>query len=212
MIPTDNSTNQIIGSDYGVSPSGGVGGSFTPTSIAGLLAWWDFSALALNNNDPISSVSDSSGNSNNLSQATGINQPLFKTNITNGKAMGLFDGINDEMTCPLTATTNPITIFTLIRPLTSFAVNTSFLGCSAAGGLELRFNTSGKQEALNANVVSIGTATNAESLNVAVDLGFTYNTSGNFAFYTNGIANGSGTNFTPFSASTVVVGESVAPL
>lgn len=71
------------------------GAGFTPASIANLAAWYRADALALANNAAVSSWPDGSGTANTLSQATGGNQPLFKTNIVNGKPVVRFDGIDD---------------------------------------------------------------------------------------------------------------------
>lgn len=66
-------------------------GPFTPADVDDLLAWWDFSALALSNNDPIASASNLAGASHALSQSTEAQRPLFKTNVKNGRAAALWD-------------------------------------------------------------------------------------------------------------------------
>jgi hypothetical protein len=71
------------------------GAGFTPASIADLAGWYRADALALANNAPVASWADGSGTGNLLSQGTGVSQPLFKTNIVNGKPVVRFDGAND---------------------------------------------------------------------------------------------------------------------
>ena len=184
------------------------GPAFVPTQIAGLLTWWDFSALGLSNGAAISSVTDGSGNGNTLTQATGANQPLFQTGIQNGRAMAQFNGTTMNMGSSLTATTKPVTVFSLIRP-TDLTAARAFLGSSVNGGLELRLvTTTGVQSALESGTAVIGSATTGETVNVATSLGFTYDVSGNYAFYSNGSANGTGLTNLTFAASTVVVGAS----
>ena len=69
-----------------------------PSDIAGLKAWYKADAITGHSDgDAISSWSDSSGNGLNLSQASGTNQPLYKTNILNGQPVLRFDGSNDYM-------------------------------------------------------------------------------------------------------------------
>lgn len=83
-----------------------------PTSIANLFAWYKADALTLNNADPVSSWTDSSGNSRHATQATSANQPLFRTNVLNSKPIIEFDGTNDLLQVT----------YTLAQPVTRMAV------------------------------------------------------------------------------------------
>lgn len=65
---------------------------FSPESLSGLVAWFKADALSLNDGDAISSWTDSSGNGNTATQATGSAQPTFKNGIFNGKPVARFDG------------------------------------------------------------------------------------------------------------------------
>lgn len=76
---------------------GRTGGSITPASFAGLQGWWKANDLVLANNDPVSSWADASGNTRTMLQATGANQPLFKTAIYNGLPTVRYDGTNDTL-------------------------------------------------------------------------------------------------------------------
>ncbi len=71
---------------------------FAPTDIVGLQWWFKADSLALSDADPVSSWLDSSGNGYTATQATGINQPLYKTAILNGLPVVRFDGSNDKLT------------------------------------------------------------------------------------------------------------------
>jgi hypothetical protein len=49
-------------------------------------------AQALNDDDAVSTWTDSSGNGNDATQGTGSAKPTFKTNILNGEPVIRFDG------------------------------------------------------------------------------------------------------------------------
>jgi hypothetical protein len=69
-----------------------------PSSISGLTLWLKADSLGLSDGTAVSTWTDSSGTGNNATQATGVNQPIFKTNIVNGKPTVRFDGSNDSLT------------------------------------------------------------------------------------------------------------------
>jgi len=71
--------------------------SILPSDISGLALWLKADALSLNNNDPVASWTDSSGLANDATQATGSKQPLYKTNIVNGKPVVRFDVTDDVL-------------------------------------------------------------------------------------------------------------------
>ncbi|MDD4309258.1 MAG: T9SS type A sorting domain-containing protein [Candidatus Cloacimonetes bacterium] len=63
---------------------------------SGLQMWLDANALTgLNNNDPVSSWTDQSGNAKHAVQDTVNLRPLYKTNIINGKPAIVFDGLTN---------------------------------------------------------------------------------------------------------------------
>jgi hypothetical protein len=66
----------------------------------GLKLWLDASVLTLSNNTAVSSWTDSSGNGYHATQSTGISQPIFKTNIINGKPIVRYDGTDDFLISP----------------------------------------------------------------------------------------------------------------
>lgn len=83
---------------------------FSPMDIPGLRLWLKADSLVLNNNDPVSTWADSSGNGNDATQATGINQPLYITNVVNGNPIVRFDGSNDYMDTPALTCARPNTV------------------------------------------------------------------------------------------------------
>jgi hypothetical protein len=70
---------------------------WTPSDLDSgtLTAWYKADSLSLNDGDGVSSWTDSSGNGNDVSQATSARQPTFETNELNSKPVIRYDGSND---------------------------------------------------------------------------------------------------------------------
>lgn len=109
---------------------GGVGGgAFVPTDVAGLLVWADASQVTGKvNNDAVSQLDDSSGNGFHFTQATGANQPLYKTSQINGQPVLEFDGSNDVLRSSYQNADQSITLFVVGRFLSGVAANRRILG------------------------------------------------------------------------------------
>lgn len=76
-----------------------------------LLAWYKADALVgLSDGDAISSITDSSGNGNTVSQATGSAKAVYKTNIQNSLPAIRFDGTDDYYTGSLLAMMGAFTV------------------------------------------------------------------------------------------------------
>lgn len=86
-----------------------------PANISGLKVWLKADSLALSDNDPVATWTDSSGNGNNATQPTGTNQPLFKTAIINGEAVVRFDGSDNWMQAPIVHTGANLTVFIVAK-------------------------------------------------------------------------------------------------
>src|SRR3990167_3932393 len=72
-----------------------------PDSISGLQLWLKADAITgLNDGDSVTTWTDSSGNSNDATQSTAANKPIYKTSIINSKPVLRFDGSNDQMNVP----------------------------------------------------------------------------------------------------------------
>lgn len=84
---------------------------FSPASISGLKVWLKADAINQTDGSAVSSWPDSSGNANNATQATGTNQPIFKTAILNGRPIVRFDGTNDNL--KTAAFASPLSVSTI---------------------------------------------------------------------------------------------------
>lgn len=190
-------TFQLGGALRGISfPAAPV--SFAPTDIAGCVLWLDASQLALANNDPVASWTDISGIGNNAVQATGANQPVFKTAALNGKPAVRFDGSTDFLVAPsidapsytlwaVYMTTNSVassrtlstSTNTLIGPFGAFYQG--FDGGFALGPavvnnqfiVHIFTHTSGVGGAAFVNGVAAGTTAGTQSLGVTIGVGAT---------------------------------------
>lgn len=91
--------------------------SFSPSDISGLRIWYKSDSLSLNDNDSVTTWTDSSGNANNATEAT--NPPIYKTNIINSKPVVRFDGTNDV----LNFSNMTVTAFTLSAVVISRATH-----------------------------------------------------------------------------------------
>lgn len=118
--------------------------SFTPASIAGLQFWLKSSALVLENNAPVSSWTDSSGNGNAATQGTGSLQPLYKTNQINTTLPSvLWDGSNDRLTTPSIAHnigTGDFTIYVVARSVSTVPSYKTLLSTGSGGDPGLYFS------------------------------------------------------------------------
>lgn len=73
---------------------------FNPKQVTGLRLWLDATDPAANGTQPadgtaVSTWTDKSGQANNVTQATGSLQPIYKLNIINAKPVVRFDGVDD---------------------------------------------------------------------------------------------------------------------
>lgn len=84
-----------------------------------------------------------------------------------------------------------VSIFGRVKP--SGSGNRTIFGYVTAG-LQLRINSSNQLELLKIGIASIGTSTGTLTNGTTYSIGVTYDASGNYAFYINGVLSGSGTN------------------
>lgn len=117
-----------------------IGAPFVPTSIAGLAAWYDADAMpVVADGAALSQWDDESGNARHVTQATGANQPTYRTAVLNGKPVLRFDGSTDYMDVAFTALAQPNTIF-LVAKSTGAVTNRQAFD-SQRGGIDTARNT-----------------------------------------------------------------------
>ncbi len=119
--------------------------AFTPAAIPGLAAWWKADSFSLADGTAVGGAGnewlDQSGSGNDLSQATAGSQPVFKTNIVNGKPVVRFDGVNDLLLMASELTYNGAQQFTVV------IIGTNSNGAAFTGGSD---NTGIRQEFVTA--------------------------------------------------------------
>lgn len=109
----------------------------SPADVPGLAGWWKADALGLANGTAVSSWTDSSGNAQNLVQASGTLQPVFTTNVLNGLPVLRFDGTDDAMTATIVSWPQPTNWFVVMKA----ADNTGYLQIIHTGQEILRRDT-----------------------------------------------------------------------
>ncbi|MDH5185242.1 MAG: hypothetical protein OEX12_15280, partial [Gammaproteobacteria bacterium] len=83
-----------------------------PRLVPGLAAWYRAADIPnVVHDNPVGEWPDISGHGHNLLQATPASQPLFKTNVKNGRPGVYFDGIDDFMQSLTLSLTQPCTYF-----------------------------------------------------------------------------------------------------
>lgn len=106
-----------IGFGLGSTASGGGTITFAPTDVSGLVLWLKADAITgLSDSDPVSTWTDSSGNSNSAT-GSGTARPLYKTGILNSLPVVRFDGVNDTLRITRNAGLEPsaVTIIAVFR-------------------------------------------------------------------------------------------------
>lgn len=144
----DTGTNASSG--YSVSVRGDTltsRAAVQPNDVSGLLLWLKPESLYLNDNDPVSTWPDSSGN-NNDATASGSLRPLYKTSILGGQPVVRFDGSDDVLN--LTSGLSTVrTVIIVQKPTTPNANWIPLLGHSTlydfhggpVGGVESYFSS-----------------------------------------------------------------------
>lgn len=121
-----------------------------------------------------------------------------------------FDGVDDEIliTSPTALQTSVFTYTAWVKPSTS--VNQAIIGDSKGSGTrgpEFRCTSANKIELLEENVASIGTSTGSIIPKQWNFVAVSYDVSGNYAFYINGVAAGSGTNLRTLQHANKYIGR-----
>lgn len=97
----------------GAGAAGGAGGPpFSPSDIAGMVAWFDASdgASITSSAGAVSQWADKSGNARHLVQNTAGKKPLTGTRTINGLNVLDFDGVDDQLLTVGVTQTQPISV------------------------------------------------------------------------------------------------------
>ena len=190
---------------------------FSPSDISGLKLWLKADAITgLSDGDPVTTWSDSSGQGNDATQSTAGQKPLYKTAIQNSLPAVRFDATDDVLKTQADGTLKPFSLFAVIKVADLSTTRTligSWNGTNnsiASGGISIDLATASKTRFLKAEVVVIGTSTTAPTTSTLI-VGVTYDGSGNYAFYKNGAADGSGTNDQTFTADRKILIGALRP-
>ncbi len=190
---------------------------FSPSDISGLELWLKADAITgLNDGDAVTTWSDSSGNGYDATQSVAGQKPLYKTAIQNSLPAVRFDATNDVLKTQADATLKPFSVFAVIKVADLSAVRTligSWNGANdttATGGISIDLSTTYKTRVLKAEIAVVGTST-ATPTTATLLIGVTYDGSGNYAFYKNGVGDGSGTNDQTFTAGRKILIGAVRP-
>lgn len=178
--------------------------AFSPLSLSPLFWFRNESIAGLNDGDQIQTYPDSSGNGQDATQATAAQRPTKQT--VSGRAVDRTDTVDDLFGTAQSAALNPFTFMAVLSIASFAAANRLIIAASATGGIQLRSDiTTGAITLTKQNVATIGTSTTALVAGTPAAICVTYDTSGNYAFYIDGVAAGSGTNLQTFAASVMVL-------
>jgi len=112
-----------------------------PDDVANLHVWYEADSLALNDNDPVASWTDLSGNNFHATQGTEANKPTYKTDIINGHNVVRFVDQSDHLTNAMTSISQPNTLFMVIDPDGGSGVFRHILGSPFASRTGLRLSS-----------------------------------------------------------------------
>ena len=194
--------------------SGRFGVAQTPTDVADLSLWLKGDGvlykeaartnLATVDADAVGSWSDGS---TNAFHANAGDTATLKTAIRNGRNVVRWTS-PDLLTSSCAANTKGITIMAALS-VSSFASPRTILGASVNGGMQFRFDISGKLQLLKQSMVSIGLSTTVLSTSTWYVVAVTYSSSGAYEFYVNGTIDGSDTNNLTLDAGSTRIGANL---
>lgn len=184
------------------------GAAFSPDDIAGLLVWLKADAITgLNDGDAVATWGDSSSNANDFTQGVAGNRPTYQTNEVNSLPVVRFDGTSDHLISGASVTMKPVTAF-FVTKAQDFSASRTLL--SQNSGWHNRFNIATGRHNLDKYATAvIGTATTGNNNLGAWTINtVTYSGSGEYVFYFNTAADGSGTNDQTLTANVLYLGAS----
>lgn len=143
-------------------------GSFSPSDISGMYAWFDGATPAQGDGTSVSTWADTSGNSRDATQATGGLQPIYKTSIIGTESVVRFDGTDDYLrTATFTSPGSTVTVFCVSK---FNATGQRFLydGHNTSGGRQCVFQESGNTWNMFAGTLLSGGTTDQTTFHISV--------------------------------------------
>ena len=182
------------------------GVAFIPTSAPNLEYWFKADSLALSDGAAVATWADSSGNTRDISQGTGANQPVYKTGILNGQPVVRFDGSNDTLARAPEAA-NKSAAFSMFVVVVPRALG-NFGAMASAAGSWVFYKWNDQNIRLSAGTAL--TTTSAAVIGTPMVYGLTLVT-GSRNIYANGASIGSDSGaFTANSTGSLVIGADAA--
>lgn len=201
----------VSGQNYNMAAAG----SATPTSVSGLLFWYNpdgslwkessRSTAATADGDEIGAWDDASSNADHATQGVAGLLPILKTGVNgvDGHNVVRFDGTNDQLTATgAEGGRKPFTFFALVK-LNGTSQNGTVIG-GPVGGIQVDVNASaGQVRLMHQSTALIGAKSTALADATATILCVSYSGTGVWTWYTKAnVANGTGTqNVTPTSGT-----------
>lgn len=102
------------GNDLAIASTGGGRVPINPSTLTGLQQWFKADAESASDNDVLSTMTDQSGNGNNMTSSTTSHKPTFKTDIIYGKPVYRF-GSSGGMTSSLSISSAPFTFISVVN-------------------------------------------------------------------------------------------------
>jgi hypothetical protein len=138
--------------------------AFSPADVTGLKVWLKADAITGKvNADPISQWDDSSGTGNHVVQATGGNQPTYRTNVVNSLPVVRFDGSDDflEVAALAAAIPVPYVVFCVGKISTDKDFNRFYGESGGSANLGLDADNTGQVYIYNGSVSQIAASNGA---------------------------------------------------
>ena len=180
--------------------------SFDPTTVSGLVVWLDASQLTgLSDTDPVASWPNLiTTDSEAFAQASGGNQPLYRTGIQNGLPGVRFDGTNDHLDGTVSRTLKPVTIVAAVRGID---YDLQFIVGNVSGNNALILRSNGQKFQLDREgSTTFATNTTALTNDTPYLVDVTYSGADAFAWGLDGSADGSGSSAQGIAAAPICIG------
>lgn len=139
----------------------GAAPSFTdPSSVAGLLQWYDAddaSTFTYSSGSVVSQWNDKSGNANHIANST-VGQQPSRTGSVNGRTSVVFDGTNDFLWKVVSAPPKPSTIFLVAKNTATTLQRTAFIYFGSPGDGRFYRPTGDTINMFQGSIVASGTS------------------------------------------------------